>query len=79
LKRGDESGSINGLSATGLSPGFATAAASTGVDFTPPSYGGSTFTSDHEHYVAIAGGAFTAAVFHRRRGRTARTRPRAAL
>ncbi len=63
LKRGDESGSINGLSATGLSPGFATAAASTGVDFTPPSYGGSTFTSDHEHYVAIAGGAFTAAVF----------------
>ncbi len=44
LKRGDESGSINGLSATGLSPGFATAAASTGVDFTPPSYGGTAFT-----------------------------------
>ena len=63
LKRGDESGSINGLSATGLSPGFATAAASTGVDFTPPSYGGTAFTADHEHYVAIAGGAFTAAVF----------------
>jgi len=63
LKRGDDSGTTNGLSTTGLSPGFATAAASTGVDFTPPSYGGSTFTSDHEHYVAIAGGAFTAAVF----------------
>jgi len=63
LKRGDESGSINGLSATGLSPGFATVAASTGVDFTPPSYGGTAFTADHEHYVAIAGGAFTAAVF----------------
>jgi hypothetical protein len=27
----------------------------------PALYGGSTFTSDHEHYVAIAGGAFTAA------------------
>ena len=63
LKRGDDSGVTNGLSTTGLSPGFATAAASTGVDFTPPSYGGTTFTSDHEHYVGIAGGAFTAAVF----------------
>ena len=63
LKRGDESGSVNGLSATGLSPGFATAAASTGVDFQPPTYGGTAFTSDHEHYVAIAGGAFTTAVF----------------
>lgn len=63
LKRADESGSINGLSATGLSPGFATAAANTGVDFTPPSYGGTAFTSAHEHYVSIAGGAFTAAVF----------------
>jgi hypothetical protein len=33
------------------------------VDFTPPSYGGTTFTSTHEHYVTIAGGAFTTAVF----------------
>ena len=63
FKRGDESGAANGLSATGLSPGFATAAASTGVDFVPPSYGGTTFTANHEHYVSIAGGAFTAAVF----------------
>jgi hypothetical protein len=63
FKRGDDSGAANGLSTTGLSPGFATAAASTGVDFVPPSYGGTTFTSAHEHYVAIAGGAFTAAVF----------------
>ena len=58
LKRGDDS-----LSTTGFSPGFATAAANTGVDFVPPSYAGTTFTSAHEHYVAIAGGAFTAAVF----------------
>lgn len=63
LKRGDDSGAANGLSATGLSPGFATAAASTGVDFTPPSYGGQVFTADHEHYVGISGGVFTAAVF----------------
>lgn len=63
LMRGDVSGAANGLSATGLSPGFATTAASTGVDFVPPSYGGTTFTDTHEHYVAIAGGVFTAAVF----------------
>jgi hypothetical protein len=63
IKRGDESGTVNGLSATGLSPGFATAAANTGVDFVPPSYAGTTFTSAHEHYVAIAGGAYTVAVF----------------
>jgi hypothetical protein len=63
IKRGDESGAANGLSATGLSPGFATTAASTGVDFTPPSYGGTAFSSTHEHYVTIAGGAFTTAVF----------------
>jgi len=63
LKRGDDSGAANGLSATGLSPGFATAAGSTGVDFVPPSYGGATFTSAHEHYVTIAGGSFTADVF----------------
>jgi hypothetical protein len=63
LKRGDDSGAALGLGANGLSPGFATAAASTGVDFTPPSWGGVSFTSNHEHYVAIAGGVFTNAVF----------------
>ena len=63
LKRGDESGVKDGLGSTGLSPGFATAAASTGVDFTPVSWGGNTFTSNHEHYVGINGGAFTNAVF----------------
>ena len=63
LKRGDESGTTNGLSTTGLSPGFATDAGSTGVDFIPPSYAGTTFTSAHEHYVPDAGGAFTLAIF----------------
>jgi hypothetical protein len=63
LKRGDDSGTYHGLGSSGYSPGFATAAASTSVDFTPPSYGGTSFDSDHEHYVGIAGGVFTAAVF----------------
>ena len=63
LKRGDDSGDANGLGTTGYSPGFATAASATNVDFTPVTYGGTSFTSDHEHYVGIAGGAFTAAVF----------------
>jgi hypothetical protein len=63
LKRGDDSGAGNGLGASGLSPGFATTAASTGVDFTPPAYGGTAFSSTHEHYIGITGGAFTAAVF----------------
>ena len=63
FKRGDDSGSANGLGSSGYSPGFATAAASTSVDFTPPAYGGTSFDSDHEHYVAIAGGVFTNAVF----------------
>ncbi len=63
LQRGDDSGTYNGLGSSGYSPGFATAAASTSVDFTPPAYGGTAFTSDHEHYVGISGGAFTAAVF----------------
>ncbi len=63
LKRGDDSGAANGLGTSGYSPGFATTAASTDVDFTPPAYGGNTFSSTHEHYVPIAGGAFTAAVF----------------
>ena len=63
LQRGDDSGAYNGLGSSGYSPGFATTAAQTNVDFTPPSFGGTTFDSTHEHYVAIAGGAFTAAVF----------------
>ena len=63
FKRGDDSGAAYGLGTSGLSPGFATAAGSTGVDFLPPAYGGVTFSTAHEHYVAIAGGLFTAAVF----------------
>ena len=63
LKRGDDSGTADGLGSSGYSPGFATTAASTNVDFTPPAYGGNVFASTHEHYVPIAGGAFTAAVF----------------
>lgn len=63
LKRGDDSGANNGLGSSGLSAGFATAAASTGVDFTPPTFGGNAFTSNHEHYVAIAGGTWTNAAF----------------
>jgi hypothetical protein len=62
LTRGDESGVINGLGTAGYSAGFATAAANTAVDFTPPPYGANTFTSDHEHYVGVAGGAFTTAI-----------------
>lgn len=63
LKRGDDSGAALGLGTGGYSPGFATAAASTGVDFTPPAYGGTSFTSDHEHYVGITGAAHTLALF----------------
>jgi hypothetical protein len=63
LKRGDDTGKKAGLGATGISPGFATAAASTGVDYIPPAYGGNAFTVNHEHYVGIAGGLFTGAVF----------------
>ncbi|GIK36560.1 MAG: hypothetical protein BroJett011_03930 [Chloroflexota bacterium] len=63
LKRGDDSGAKNGLGTSGYSPGWATAAASTNVDFTPPAFEGTSFDSNHEHYVAIAGGAFTNAVF----------------
>lgn len=63
LQRGDDSGTLKGLGSSGYSPGFATTAASTSVDFTPPSYGGTSFASTHEHYVGIAGGVFTAAVF----------------
>lgn len=63
LQRGDDSGAAKGLGSSGYSPGFATAAASTSVDFTPPTWGGTSFDTSHEHYVGIAGGAFTAAVF----------------
>jgi hypothetical protein len=63
LQRGDDSGTNKGLGSSGLSPGFATTAASTGVDFVPPAHGGTTFASTHEHYVGITGGAHTAAVF----------------
>lgn len=63
LKRTDDSGVKNGLGTSGLSPGFATTAGSTGVDFVPPAFGGVTFTSTHEHYVGISGGVFTNAVF----------------
>lgn len=63
LQRGDDSGATKGLGTGGYSPGFATAAASTSVDFVPPTYGGTAFTSAHEHYVGISGGAFTAALF----------------
>lgn len=63
LQRGDDSGAAKGLGSSGYSPGFATAAASTSVDFIPPSNGGTSFDANHEHYVPIAGGAFTDAVF----------------
>jgi hypothetical protein len=62
LKRGDDSGANKGLGSSGLSPGFATAAASTGVDYTPPAMGGTAFDSDHEHYNTGTGGAFTLAM-----------------
>jgi hypothetical protein len=63
LQRGDDSGVANGLGATGYSPGFCTAAANTEVDFRPPDFEGTVFDSNHEHYVSISGGKFTAAVF----------------
>ena len=63
LKRGDDSGAGYNLGTGGYSPGFATTAGSTSVDFTPPAQGGTSFSSTHEHYVGIAGGVFTGAVF----------------
>jgi hypothetical protein len=62
LKRTDDSGAAAGLGTGGYSPGFATTAASTSVDYVPPAVGGVTFTNTHEHYVGIAGGVFTADV-----------------
>ena len=56
LKRGDDSGVVNGLGSAGYSPGFATAAANTNVDLQPPDYAGVQFTDAHEHYVPAAGG-----------------------
>lgn len=63
LKRGDDSGAALDLGSAGYSPGFATTAASTSVDFDPPDFGGTSFANTHEHYVGIAGGVFTNAVF----------------
>jgi hypothetical protein len=63
IKRGDDSGTALKLGSSGLSPGFATTAGSTGVDFTPPANEGTTFANTHEHYIPIAGGVFTNAVF----------------
>lgn len=63
FKRGDDSGAYYGLGSSGYSPGFATDAGSTDVDFVPPTFGGNTFTSAHEHYVGIGGGAPTLAMF----------------
>lgn len=57
LHRTDDSGAAIGLGSAGISPGFATTAANTGVDFTPPDFGGKTFASTHEHYGAVAGGS----------------------
>ena len=63
LKNGDDSGAAVGLGSSGYSPGFATTAGSTSVDFRPPNWGGTVFANTHEHYIAISGGVFTAAVF----------------
>ncbi len=63
LKRGDDSGTNLGLGSSGYSPGFATTAAQTSVDFVPPAFGGTSFDNTHEHYVGIAGAVFTNAVF----------------
>ena len=63
FQRGDDSGAALGLGSAGYSPGFATDAGSTGVDFVPPAFGGNTFTSAHEHYVGISGGSPTLAMF----------------
>ena len=62
LKNGDDSGTANGLGSSGYSPGFATTAGSTSVDFLPPSYGGTSFATTHEHYNAHADGAWTNAI-----------------
>ena len=63
IQRGDDSGDAAGLGTSGYSPGFATTAGSTSVDFVPPAFGGTTFASTHEHCIGIDGGVYTAAVF----------------
>ena len=62
ITKTDTTGANNGLGAAGISPGFATTAASTGVDFLPPSYAGASFATTHEHY-AIGAASLTAAQF----------------
>ena len=56
LKGGDDTGVVLGLGTGGYSPGFATAAANTNLDYAPPAFGGVSFTTAHEHYDAAAGG-----------------------
>ena len=56
LKRGDDSGAGLLLGSGGYSPGFATTAGSTNVDFDPPDFRGNIFANTHEHYQADAGG-----------------------
>jgi len=62
LRRTDDSGAASGLGSSGLSPGFATTAGSTGVDFTPPPFGGETFASTHEHFLSYAAANLAAAL-----------------
>lgn len=50
VTRTDDSGAAKGLGAAGYSPAFATTAANTAVDFTPPEYAGVAFANTHEHY-----------------------------
>lgn len=61
LKRTDDSGAANGLGTGGYSPGFATTAAQTNVDFTPPEFAGGSFANTHEHY--LNAGTYTSANF----------------
>ena len=60
ITKTDDSGAAKGLGSSGYSPGFATTAASTNVDFTPPTYAGVDFANTHEHY-AIGGSSITSA------------------
>lgn len=60
ITKTDTTGAANGLGAAGISPGFATTAGSTGVDFLPPSFAGTSFATTHEHY-AIGATTLTAA------------------
>lgn len=62
LAKTDDTGQSKGLGTTGISPGFATTAASTGVDFTPPTFAGNVFANTHEHY-AIGATSITDAQF----------------